>query len=126
MLSRIGGGFRVETASSAREALDKVRETRFDLILADLRLPDMSGVALTEAVRALDASTTVVWITAYDCFRFRGEADQLGVYSCLDKPVGMDRIGETVREALCSRHRALGNAKRRPGADEASDQSGWR
>jgi two-component system response regulator YesN len=107
MLSRASDRCQVETASSAWEALDKVRETRYDLILTDLRMPGMSGVALTEAIRALDPQTIVVWITAYGCHPFRREAERLGVYWCLEKPVGMDRIHETVREALRTGQRTL-------------------
>jgi DNA-binding NtrC family response regulator len=100
VLSRGNGARRVETASSAEEALSKVHETSFDLILTDLSMPGMGGIAFTEAVRALAPQTTVVWITAHGCHRFRGEADRLDVSACLDKPMRVDRIRETIQEAL--------------------------
>jgi DNA-binding NtrC family response regulator len=106
-LSRVGKACQVEIALSAGEALDKVNETRFDLILTDLGMPDMDGIALTEAVRAMGSEATVVWITAYGCQQFAVEAERLGVYLCLDKPVRTARIRETVQEALRAREHAL-------------------
>lgn len=99
-LSREGNDCRVDTASSAQEALDKAKETHFDLILTDLGMPNMDGVALTEALRAHDAGAAVVWITAHGCDRFQKDAKRLDVYSCLDKPARMEHIRETVRAAL--------------------------
>jgi YesN/AraC family two-component response regulator len=90
----------IDKAHDGREALDKVKERRFDLIITDLRLPGMDGVQLTEAVRELDPDVVVIWITAYDCQRARRDAERLGVRRCLDKPLEIDEIRETVREAL--------------------------
>jgi DNA-binding NarL/FixJ family response regulator len=60
----------------------------------------MGGIAFTEAVRALAPQTTVVWITAHGCYRFKGEAERLDVAACLDKPVRVDRIREAIQGAL--------------------------
>jgi DNA-binding NtrC family response regulator len=103
MLSRMSDECQVDTALSAEEALEKVRARHYDLILTDLGMPDVSGIALTKAVREKDPQTVVVWITAYGCWQFRKEAERLEVYSCLDKPAGMARIRKTVRQALHSR-----------------------
>jgi DNA-binding NtrC family response regulator len=110
MLSRVSDGCRVETASSGRDALDRVRENHFDLILTDLGMPGISGVVLTEAVRALNPDTIVIWITAHGCYRFSREAERLDVRTCLDKPVKMARIRETVCKALHTGQRALESA----------------
>jgi DNA-binding NtrC family response regulator len=107
MLSRVGEGCQVETALGAQQALDRVRETHFDVILTDLGMPGMDGVALTEAVRALDPDAIVIWITAHGCHQFSKEAERLDVCTCLDKPVKMARIRETVRKALNTGQRAL-------------------
>jgi two-component system response regulator HydG len=100
LLSREGSGWQVETVSSAWEALERLREAHFDLILTDLMMPEMNGIALTRAVRALDDQISVVWITAASCARYSQEAGRLGVHACLDKPARMDQIRATVREAL--------------------------
>jgi DNA-binding NtrC family response regulator len=100
ILSQEGSGWQVEAVSSAQEALERLQESHFDLILTDLIMPEMNGIALTRAVRALDDQISVVWITAASCDRYSQEARRLGVYSCLDKPARMHQIRATVREAL--------------------------
>jgi CheY-like chemotaxis protein len=99
-LSKIDDGCQVEVAANGEEALDKVRETSFDLILTDLGMPKMGGVAFTEAIRDLAPRTIVVWITAYDCYLFESEAERLDVQCCLDKPLRVEQIRETVRQCL--------------------------
>jgi len=99
-LARMSNGYEVVTAQDGRDALDKVKATRFDLIITDLRMPGMDGVELTEAIKAVDASTVVVWITAYGCHKVRAEARRLSIYDCLDKPLKVTRIRQIAREAL--------------------------
>ena len=96
-LMRLGCEFEIVTARNGREALEKAREAPFDLIITDLRMPDVDGIALTEAIREMDTGVVVIWMTAFGCHTFRDEAARLAVYRCLDKPV---EIGE-IREAAC-------------------------
>jgi DNA-binding NtrC family response regulator len=101
-LTRLGDGYQVVTASSGRAALATVKQTPFDLVLTDLRMPDMDGIALTEAIRALQPGTVVIWMTAYGHHKVRTEAAQLAVYRCLDKPIKIGQIRQIVLEALGS------------------------
>jgi DNA-binding NtrC family response regulator len=87
-----------------REALDKAKQIPFDLVLTDLRMPGMGGIALTEAIRALDSNAIVIWMTAYGCHKVSTDAARLSVYCCLDKPK-VDQIRQIVREAF----EAVGN-----------------
>jgi DNA-binding NtrC family response regulator len=99
-LMRLGDEYEIVTVQNGREALDKARAMPFDLVITDLRMPDMDGVELTEAIRALDSGTVVIWITAYGCHKVRNEAARLAVYGCLDKPLEIADIRQTVQEAL--------------------------
>jgi CheY-like chemotaxis protein len=63
-------------------------------------MPDMSGIELTEAIRALDSSAAVIWITAYVSHEVRDEATRLAVCDCLDKPLEIAEIRQAVRDAL--------------------------
>jgi DNA-binding NtrC family response regulator len=101
-LLRLDDGYEIEVekAHEGREALEKLRETHFDLLITDLRLPGMDGVTLTEAARDIDSDIVVVWITAHDCHKVRRDRERLGVYRCLDKPLEIDEIRGIVREAL--------------------------
>jgi len=92
--------FTVSTAGNSLEALNMAREQTFDLLITDLRLPRMNGLALTSAFRKIDGDTPVVWLTAYGCHRMRHEAETLDVYQCLNKPVEIQEIRAVARAAL--------------------------
>ena len=99
-LSRAGDEYEVVSAQNGHEALDKFRAMPFDLVITDLRMPDMDGVELTEAIKTLNPKTVVIWMTAYGCHNVRTAAARLMVYACLDKPVEVAEIWRITREAL--------------------------
>jgi DNA-binding NtrC family response regulator len=92
--------FTVTTARTSVKALARMKNQTFDLLISDLRLPRMNGLALTSAFRKLHPDTPVVWLTAYGCYRIKHEADTLGVFQCLNKPVEIHEIRKVVSEAL--------------------------
>ena len=100
ILAGLGSQYEVVTAQSGYEALDKAKEMPFDLLITDLRMTGMDGVELTKAVRTLSPSTVVIWITAYGTQETSAEAQRLGVYRCLDKPLEVAEIRRIAREAL--------------------------
>ena len=104
----LGDEYEVETAQSGVEALSKFKEMGFDLVITDLRMADMDGVELTEAIRAWDPVAMVIWITAYDCHKMRAEAERLSVYRCLDKPLELPEIRAVVSQALEERRARSG------------------
>jgi DNA-binding NtrC family response regulator len=101
-LMRLSDGCEVVTAHDGREALDKAESVLFDLVITDLRMPGMDGVELTEAIRALNPRTAVLWVTAYSCYELAEEAARLSVYDCLDKPLKVSEIRRIARKALAS------------------------
>jgi len=107
ILAGLGSQYEVVAAQSGYEALDKARKKPFDLLVADLRMPGLDGVELTEAVRTLSPSTVVIWITAYGSQETSAEAQRLGVYRCLDKPLEVAEIRQVAREALEAAERQI-------------------
>lgn len=99
-LTRVDNKYEVVTAKNGHEAVDSFKEQPFELVITDLRMRDMDGIELTKAIRALDDSTVVIWITAYGCHNVRDEMTRLRVYGCLDKPLEIAEIRQAVREAL--------------------------
>jgi CheY-like chemotaxis protein len=99
-LVKLGGGCHILTATNGQEALAIARDTPLDLIITDLRMPGMDGISFTEAVRALDYDPIVIWMTAYDCCTARGQARQLRVHHCMDKPIEICEIRRIVSGAL--------------------------
>ncbi len=104
-LLKLDDGYDVEVdkARDGREALERLRQLSFDLLITDLRLPGMDGIELTKAARELDPDIAVIWITAFDCHSTSRDAQRLGVYRCLDKPLEIDEIRSVAREALDAR-----------------------
>jgi len=92
--------YEIVTTPDSREALNKAKEIPFDLLITDLKMPGVDGIALTQAIRDLDSGTVVVWITAYGYAQVSDEATRLSVHECLEKPLKIDEIRRVVREAL--------------------------
>lgn len=97
-LMKLGADYEIVTARDGQEALEKFRAASFDLIITDLRMPGMDGVALTEAIRAVAPETRVIWMTAYG--RRDADAQRLAVQRCLQKPLDIAEIREAALEAL--------------------------
>ena len=99
-LSRLDDSLKVMTADTGQDALGKMADERYDLVITDLIMPDMGGVELTRQIRARENSPAVVWMTAYGCQSFMAEMEKLGVYRCIEKPVEIAQIRQVAREAL--------------------------
>jgi len=93
-------GYEIVTAQDGHKALDRAKEIPFDLLITDLKMLKMDGIALTQAIRDLNSNTVVIWITAYGCAQVSDEATRLSVYECLEKPLRIGEIRRVVREAL--------------------------
>ena len=99
-LRRLGDGLYIATVTQGHQALKLIQQDHFDLLISDLRLPGLDGIALTEAVRKLAHDPVVIWITAHGCHEVNAAAARLNVYRCLDKPLEISEIREVTREAL--------------------------
>jgi DNA-binding NtrC family response regulator len=93
-------GYRVVNAASAREALEALKEEAFALVISDLRLPDLDGIALLKQMRQLLPEAEVVMITGYGSIEKAVEAMQLGAYDFLQKPLDSAALLKTVAKAL--------------------------
>ncbi|WP_457681148.1 sigma-54-dependent transcriptional regulator [Thermovibrio sp.] len=90
-------GYEVDEAGSLKEAREKVKESGYDLILVDLRLPDGSGMEVVREVKREFPETEVVIITAYASTQTVKEAFELGVYDYVEKPFDIDEIKLLIR-----------------------------
>jgi DNA-binding NtrC family response regulator len=103
-LARLGDEHEIVTSSSGHDALTQAQDGPFDLVLTDLRMPEVDGVALTEAIRVRQPGAIVIWMTGYGGPAVSAEAQRLGVYRCLDKPLEVSEIRSVVRQALEAGH----------------------
>lgn len=86
VLERAGAG-EVRDVGTGAEALKALEERRADLLLADMTMPEMDGVALTERVRAANLATRVIMITGRSEARILENAKAAGADAVLVKPV---------------------------------------
>jgi len=101
-LSRLGEsiGLDVATASSAEQALDIVRRHSPDLIILDVRLPGMDGLAAMKRLRREIGPVPVIVITAYGDLQTAVEAVRNGAFEYIVKPFELDRVEQAVLRAL--------------------------
>jgi DNA-binding NtrC family response regulator len=90
----------VETALSGKEAIRILHERDIDLVLADIKMPDMDGLELLRQVRREQSWLTVVLMTAYGCIELAVQAIKAGAYDFITKPFDHDRLVLTLRKAL--------------------------
>jgi DNA-binding NtrC family response regulator len=93
-------GCRVVTAPSAEAALGVLEETPVDLVLADLKMPGMDGLALLRKIQEDHPWLTVVIMTAYGCIEMAVQAIKSGAYDFVTKPFDQDALILTLRKAL--------------------------
>ncbi len=96
-------GYRVLQAASGAEALERQAADSPDVMLSDIRMPNMSGVELVPKARAQDADLAVIMLTAIDEPRTAIECLKLGAYDYLIKPVDLDELELSLQGALRQR-----------------------
>src|SRR6266702_7314973 len=81
-------------------ALEVVRSAQVDLVLLDIRLPDMDGIEVLERTKAIDEGIEVILVTAVKTVRTAVAAMKLGAFDYLTKPFEEDELLQLVRRAL--------------------------
>jgi two-component system response regulator AtoC len=92
-------GYEVSTASTGEGALTAIRDDPPDLILLDLKLPDIDGLQVLRQAKQLCPSVQVLIMTAYADVSTAVEAMKLGAYDYLSKPIDFENLAVTLRNA---------------------------
>lgn len=90
----------VECAYSAEEALEMLQQRRFDAVFTDIRMGDMDGLELIEAIKAIQPNLICVVITAFDRFQYAQQAIRLGVEDFAVKPISLESMRKYVRKVV--------------------------
>jgi DNA-binding NtrC family response regulator len=93
-------GWTALTASSGPRALERLEAESVDAILSDVVMPDMDGLEFLEKVRERDADVPVVVMSGQATVASAVKATRLGALDFVEKPVGLDRLLLTLRNAL--------------------------
>lgn len=113
-----GDHCQVDVASDGAEAMRKMDRQAFDVLLLDLRMPGMDGMAVLRQVKTKWPEAEVIVITGYPALDTAKESVALGAYDYLAKPVGPDEVIKVTHGAIQHKRWAL---RREPaGRPEAS------
>ncbi len=93
-------GYAIQTAADGESALEVIRHQPVNLILADLRMPNMDGLRLLKAAKILSPEIEVILMTAYGEVDTAVEAMQAGAYHFIQKPLKRSEILLTIARAL--------------------------
>lgn len=96
-------GHRTETARNCKDALDRIAEFPFDVVICDVNLPDADGFYLLESVKQTSPETAVLLVTGYGTIDGAVEAIRLGAFDYLTKPLIDDELNFSIQRALGQR-----------------------
>lgn len=99
-LTLIKMGIGVSVAGSVAEAKQRLAETRFDLCLTDMRLPDGEGLELVRHIATLGVDLPVAVITAYGSAENAVAALKAGAFDYVSKPVGLEQLRALIKSVL--------------------------
>jgi CheY-like chemotaxis protein len=95
-------GYEIESVGSAKEALTKIDENRYDLLMFDIIMPEMDGIALCRKVREREDCNEIpiVFLTAKSSDKDRALGIEVGASLFLSKPISPEKLIEVISETL--------------------------
>ncbi|WP_428261466.1 sigma-54-dependent transcriptional regulator [Haliangium sp.] len=93
-------GYQVEVAPSARVGIDMVRRTAVDVVITDLRMPDLDGFDLIRDIKATEKAPPIVMITAFGSIETAIKAVKLGAYDYITKPFEIEELILVIDKAM--------------------------
>lgn len=104
-------GYRVESASDAKEALKMMSNEQWDIFFLDIKMPGMDGMELHRRIREIDPDAMVIMITAYAAVDTAVQALKEGAFDYITKPFDPDNLSHIVRNACKQRELIKENVK---------------
>ena len=93
-------GYKVATADNGQEALALVRRQPFNIVITDIKLPDINGLEILETVKELNPEAAVIMITGHASIETAVDAINEGAYAYILKPVAMNELETIINNAL--------------------------
>jgi len=93
-------GYAAEAVGSAEAALEKLADRRFDLVMLDIWLPGMDGLAALESIRALAPPPVVIMISGHGTIETAVRSTKLGAFDFIEKPLSVEKTLLTLQHAV--------------------------
>ncbi len=93
-------GYEVHTTDTGRKAIESIHQQLIDLVLLDIRLPDMDGIAVLKKMKGMDTDLMVVMMTAYSDVQTAVMAMKSGAYDYINKPFELDELKLLIQKAV--------------------------
>jgi len=106
-LLKQANGYEVMVANSGQEALEILERNPIDVVVSDVRMPDIDGLQLLSEIKKRYPQTKVILMTAYGSPEMRKEASRRGSIFYIEKPFEIDRLNELIRRALAKEGRGF-------------------
>ncbi|MEK9149390.1 MAG: response regulator, partial [Candidatus Desantisbacteria bacterium] len=103
--------YTVKYALSGRDGLKAFGEDNFDVVMVDLKIPDIDGIKLLGEIKGIDPDSIIIVMTGYPSFETVQSALRLGAYDYLTKPVDINEISFVIKRAVAFRNLARTNKK---------------
>ena len=94
----------VFTAENGKEALNLLKKERPEVVLTDLRMPEMNGLELLHQIKKINPNSIVILLTAYGTVENAVQAIKAGAYYYLTKPINFDELELTLKKAFAQRN----------------------
>jgi len=104
-------GYATESVDSGEKALEKIKNTRFDLVISDFKLPGISGMELLKATKKYDVNILFIVITAYGTVDTAVSAMKNGAEDYILKPFDMEELRLVVKKTIEKRELLLSNIR---------------
>ena len=100
-------GYHTLVAENGKTALEVMEQHSFDVVLLDLRMPDIDGMDVLETIKRRWPDSEVVIITGYPSIESAKQAVRLGAFDYLSKPVAPDEVVRAANDAMVQKRWAL-------------------
>ncbi|MFD0977891.1 sigma-54-dependent transcriptional regulator [Salinimicrobium gaetbulicola] len=111
ILTEENNNYEVEEAADGLEGVEKIRENDYDLVLCDIKMPKMDGVEVLEAVKKLKPEVPIVMISGHGDLDTAVNTMRLGAFDYISKPPDLNRLLNTVRNALDRKELVVENTR---------------
>jgi len=93
-------GYKVIEADSGYKAIELVKKGKYNIILLDIKMPDIDGVKTFEEIHRINPNVPVIMVTGYSAEELVQEALNKGAYACITKPFDIEKILSVMEKVL--------------------------